>query len=297
MSINGEKAKNLCWLCGKTNMKKVVFITGASSGIGKALAEIYSQKGHMLALFDRRQPELQKVSSSLGALAIVGDVTSKDDLERAINETLAKYGRLDLYIANAGFGVVGDSQKLSTIDYRRQFETNVFAVVEGYYSCIKALRRSKGHFAVTGSIYSFVTTSGSVAYCMSKYAIRAFIEGIRYEVEQFGVQSTLVAPGFVQTQIRQVNNKGQFIANAKEQIPNIFMLSASSAAKIIYRGLEARRGEIVVSLHAKLIHFVSFKCRWLLNISIKILGKKIANRVEIKETTSREHVYVDQGPQ
>src|SRR5262249_11416949 len=111
----------------------VVFITGASSGIGAALAREFAKPGASLVLAARRTDRLEKLASELGrngrrAIALACDVTRDGDLERAAAAVRDAFGRIDVVVANAGFSVVGTFERLTLDDYRRQFETNVFGV-------------------------------------------------------------------------------------------------------------------------------------------------------------------------
>src|SRR5688572_11043060 len=107
--------------------QKVVFITGASSGIGEAISKEYAHKGYSLVLLARRVDRLKKLEEELSkttsVLSLECDVCKESDLKEAVEKTLKKFSRIDVVIANAGFGVAGRFEKLSLDDYRRQFET------------------------------------------------------------------------------------------------------------------------------------------------------------------------------
>src|SRR6202045_2115330 len=158
---------------------KVVPITGASSGIGEELALQLGRAGAKLTLAARRTDLLetlvQKIAASESAkpLAIACDVTRDGDLERAVAETVSHWGKLDVAIANAGFGVVGALKKLSLEDYRRQFETNVFGVLRTVYAALPEIEKSEGNLVLISSVSGWVSTPGVSAYSMSKFAIRA----------------------------------------------------------------------------------------------------------------------------
>ena len=108
----------------------MVFITGASSGIGEYLAREYTRRGARTVLVARRTDRIASLAHELGeSLAVAGDVTRDGDLEAAVGRALERFGRIDVVIANAGFGVDGTFDTLALDDYRRQFETNVFGVL------------------------------------------------------------------------------------------------------------------------------------------------------------------------
>jgi NADP-dependent 3-hydroxy acid dehydrogenase YdfG len=117
----------------------VTFITGASSGIGAALALEIARQGGDVVLMARRKERLQELgheieSTGRRALAIQGDIANDGDIERAVKKTNAELGRIDYVVANAGFGVAGRFEKLTIEDFRRQFETNVFGVLRTVYA-------------------------------------------------------------------------------------------------------------------------------------------------------------------
>src|SRR5215470_9170349 len=132
---------------------KAVLITGASSGIGEELALQLGQAGVKLTLAARRKERLEELAQRVAAaekprpLVAQCDVTQDGDLEKAVAETVQQRGKLDVMIANAGFGVVGPLKKLSVEDYRRQFETNVFGVLRAIYAALPEIEKSKGNIA------------------------------------------------------------------------------------------------------------------------------------------------------
>ena len=126
-----------------------VFITGASSGIGEALARAFALEGARLALAARRLERLESVRQELmpaaaEVLAVPCDVTSRPSLDAAVAQTAEAFGGIDVAVANAGFGVTGFFQDLSTADFRRQFETNVFGLLDTVYAVLPHVRASKG---------------------------------------------------------------------------------------------------------------------------------------------------------
>src|ERR1700730_7040149 len=145
---------------------KAVLITGASSGIGEELALQLSEAGAKLTLAARRTELLEALVQKIAAappaspVAVACDVTRDGDLERAVAESVRQWGKLDVAIANAGFGVVGALKKLSLDDYRRQFETNVFGVLRTIYAALPEIEKSKGNIAIMGSIAGWGATPG-----------------------------------------------------------------------------------------------------------------------------------------
>jgi NAD(P)-dependent dehydrogenase (short-subunit alcohol dehydrogenase family) len=199
-------------------------------------------------------------------------VTVNGDVERAAATARTVFGRLDVVVANAGFGVVGPVESLSIDDYRRQFETNVFGVLRTIRATLADLKASRGRLAIIGSVSGHVATPGSSPYAMSKFAVRALAEALGHEVARAGVAVTLVSPGFVASEIRRVDNTGVFRPESPEPIPAWLIMPVERAARQIVRGIARRRREIVVTGHGKLAVFMQRHASWLVSGAIRRFG-------------------------
>ncbi len=220
---------------------EVVFITGASSGIGAALARRFAREGAAVALTARRVERLHALATELtadGARVVVTpcDVTVDEEVERAMGRARQALGRLSVVVANAGFGVVGRVDRLTLEDYRRQFETNVFGVLRTIYAGLDDLKHTHGRLVILGSVSGHVGFPGSSAYSMSKFSVRV----------------TLISPGFVDSEIHQVDNRGIHHPDTRRHAPAWLVMSADRAAGIIVRAVARRRREAVITAHGKL---------------------------------------------
>jgi len=241
---------------------KVVFITGASSGIGAGLAREFASQGASVALVARRAERLRTVAAEIRAagghaLAIPGDVTREGDLERAVALTASGLGPIDVVVANAGFGVVGALEALRIDDYRRQFETNVFGVLRTTYATLAELRRSRGTLVILGSVSGYMAAPTASPYAMSKFAVRALAEALRSELAPHGIAVVLITPGFVQSEIRMVDNRGHLRADAPDPVPRWLRMPTKRAARQIVRAVARRRRERIITSHAKLAVFLA----------------------------------------
>lgn len=246
-------------MAGDTSTR-VVLITGASTGIGAGLAREFARRGASVVLLARRLERLESLADevrSLGgrALAVSGDVTRDGDLEAAVQAALGGFGRIDTAIANAGFGVTGRVERLQLEDFRRQFETNVFGVLRTVRAAAPALAVSRGTLVLMGSVSGHLASPGAAPYCMSKFAVRALAESLRGELRPAGVAVVLLSPGFVDSDIRRTNNQGQVREDAADPVPAWLRMSTSRACRIMVRGIERRRAEVVVTAHGKLAVF------------------------------------------
>ena len=237
---------------------RVALVTGASSGIGAAVAREFARQGADLVLAARRLPRLAALAAEVRAagrraLAVPCDVRQDGAVEEAVRQALEAFGRLDVVVANAGFGVAGPFERLTLDDYRRQFETNVFGVLRTASAALPALRRSRGTLVLVGSVSGHVPTAGASAYAMSKAAVHAFAASLRGEVLAAGVGVVLVSPGFVESEIRAVDNRGVHHPDARDAVPPWLVVPAARAARAIVRAAARRRREAVVTGHGKAI--------------------------------------------
>jgi short-subunit dehydrogenase len=237
---------------------RVVLITGASAGIGAALAREFSALGASLVLCARREDRLEALAGELRGkarevLVCRCDVTLPEDLARAVAAAEQRFGRLDVVIANAGFGVVGKVESLTAADFRRQFETNVFGVLSTVYAALPALKRSQGVLALLGSVAGYVALPRAAPYSMSKFAVRALADSLYGELRAAGVAVTLVSAGFISSELRQVDNQGRRHERARDPIPAWLRMPAPAAARRIVAAIAKRRREVIVTGHGRLI--------------------------------------------
>jgi short-subunit dehydrogenase len=236
---------------------KVVLITGASSGIGAEMALQLGRSGAKLALAARRKDRLEGLAATiaqnggLGPLTIECDVTRDGDLERAVEQSTQEWGKLDVAIANAGFGVTGPFKKLTLNDYHRQFDTNVFGVLRTIYAALPELEKTRGNLAIIGSVAGWVSSPGASPYSMSKFALRALANAITQEFKSSGVKVTLISPGFVISEIRQVDNQGRLRGVSAATAPHPLAMKTEPAVYEMLRAIARGKREQIITLHGK----------------------------------------------
>ena len=250
---------------------QTVFITGASAGIGAALARRFAVEGARLVLTARRVDKLSEVAAGLERSADVQllacDVTKDGELEATVEQIARSAGRIDVVLANAGFGVAGNLERLTLEDYRAQFETNVFGVLRTVYATLAELKKSRGRLVIIGSVAGHIPQAGASAYGMSKFAVRALAESLRQELAADGVSVTLISPGFVDSDIRRTDNRGVVHPHAQDPIPAWLRMSVDAAARDIVDATYRRQRERVVTAHGKVLVFVYRHFPWLIRLA------------------------------
>ncbi len=251
---------------------RVVLITGASSGIGAALAREFARRGAFVALCARRIARLEALACEIGdarALAVSCDVTRDGDVEAAVAATIGRFGRLDVAVANAGFGVVGRVDSLTLADFRRQFETNVFGVLRTVHATLPELKKTRGTLALMGSVSGHVSPPGMAPYCMSKFAVRALAEALGGELRRDGVSVVLLSPGFVDSDIRRTDNQGRVHEGAKDPVPSWLVVPTDRAARQIVQAIERRVPEAIITGHGKVIVALDRYARGLVRLAMR----------------------------
>ena len=236
---------------------QVVWITGASAGMGRALALEFARRGADVAVSARRVDRLVALVDEIEALgrralAVACDVTQDAAVAAAVDAVLAHFGRLDVAVANAGFSVAGRIEDLSDADLRRQFDTNVFGALSTARHALPALRRSKGRLALVSSVAATMASPRIGAYTASKFALRGFGLTLAQELHGSGASCTLLNPGFVATEIAQVDNDGKLDPTRPDRRPARLMWSAEAAARVMVTAIHRRKLEYTFTLHGKL---------------------------------------------
>ncbi len=218
---------------------KTIVITGASSGIGRALAFQLAQAGNQLVLVARRLALLQDLHATLaphpaGHWLEVCDVADRQQVEACCARILARNLPVRVLILNAGTGGGFDARRMDLSVMHQQMDVNFWGVVymlHGLLPCL--LNAGEGQVAVTGSLAAYRGMPGSAIYSASKAAVSRLVESLRIDLYHSGVHFSLVSPGFVKT---AMTDKNQY------RMP--FLMSAEKAAAIIIRGMEKNKTEI-----------------------------------------------------
>ena len=220
---------------------QVVWITGASSGIGEALAYGLSARGAKLILSSRRTAELERVKDSCAhpdnAHILPLDLTDSAGLEAKVPAAISLFGHIDIMVHNGGMSQRSLVAGTSIAVHREVMELNYFS----YIILTKALlphfiERRSGYFVVTSSVMGKIGTPMRAAYAASKHALHGYFDSLRAEVGQYNIKVTIIKPGYINTPIAVISGDGSFLTSQSEQLGG--GLPADKAALQIIRAIQ-----------------------------------------------------------
>ena len=186
---------------------KVVLVTGAAKGIGRAMALAFAGQGSRLVLFDLDAPGLQKVQQELiaqecEAVAVTGSVTEPSDIERAVNASVRSFGRLDVLLNNAGISMNKPAIELTPHEWRRTIDIDLTGV---FFCCQAAARQmikqGSGVIVSTASMYGVAAAANRVAYCSAKAGVVAMTKSLAVEWAPSGIRVNALCPGYIETDL------------------------------------------------------------------------------------------------
>jgi NAD(P)-dependent dehydrogenase (short-subunit alcohol dehydrogenase family) len=240
----------------------VAVVTGAGSGIGRALAQKLAAEGSGLALADIDEKGLMETAASLSSHA--GKVTTHvlsvadEAAVRAVSEeVVARHGRVTLLINNAGVALLGRFEEISLDDFRWLMDINFWGTVYGVKYFLPALKQEpRAQIVNLSSIFGIVAPIGQSAYCASKFAVRGFTEALRHELEGTSVSVTSVHPGGIATAIAKRARLGANTPQtAQKESVSLFekvaRIPPDVAAETILRGVEQRQGRVLIGSDAR----------------------------------------------
>jgi NAD(P)-dependent dehydrogenase (short-subunit alcohol dehydrogenase family) len=182
--------------------KKVWFVTGASKGLGRSLVKQLLSKGYKVAATSRSIDDLRKIATDADFLPLAVDLKSEHSIQAAVNETISRFGRIDVLVNNAGYGQVGSIEELSDAESRSNFDVNVFGLLNVTRNILPHMRAQQ-----SGQIFNISSIAGLTGsfpgfgiYCATKFAVNGLSESLAAEVKPFGISVTIVSPGYFRTE-------------------------------------------------------------------------------------------------
>lgn len=184
-----------------TSFKRVWLITGASRGIGALIAEAALADGNAVIATGRNVDAIAKrLGESSALLPVALDVTDEAQAKATVAAGLARFGRIDVLVNNAGFGLLGAVEESSDADVRRMYDTNVFGLLNVTRAVLPTLRAQRaGHVINLSSLGGYRSGAGFGAYCSTKFAVEGLTEALHAELKPLGIHATVVEPGYFRT--------------------------------------------------------------------------------------------------
>lgn len=262
---------------------KIAIITGAGSGIGRALAEELATRGAQVVICDINSERIEEVGKQINdnggsATALTVDVTDAESVKRMVNDTVAAHGKIDLIFNNAGIVSVGEARDFSMEDWKRVIDVNIYGVINGVQSAYPVMiEQGFGHIVNTSSILGLIPIPMMISYVASKHAIVGLSNALRIEAEPLGVKVSVVCPGDVGTSIHKNAGYVNVDINKVESLfSNDRSITPEQCAKAILRGVERNKPIIVITWSARLmwaIYRLSPRLfMWLTKLFVKRMG-------------------------
>ena len=223
--------------------KKVVVITGASSGLGESTAKLLARQGAKVALGARRKDRIDaivnEISASGGkAVGFAVDVTKRDEVEALIQGAVQSFGRVDVLVNNAGIMPIAPINLLKVEEWDRQIDINIKGVLYGVAAVLPQMQKQKsGHIINMASVFGIkMFAPGGTVYCATKAAVRALTEGLRMELHSQNIRCTLISPGAIATELSESSSDEATRKNLREFMK--MAIPASAIARAIAYAIE-----------------------------------------------------------
>ncbi|TDN97109.1 SDR family oxidoreductase [Sunxiuqinia elliptica] len=229
---------------------KIVVITGASSGIGKALAYEFASRGASLVLAARRMDRLQQIEQELPGteiLSVQADVSKQEDCENLMKQAVDRFGQIDVLINNAGISMRALFADLDVSVMKRLMDVNFWGTVYCTKSALPHLLKTKGSVVGVISIAGYVGLPARTGYSASKYAIRGFLDALRIENLKTGLHVLVAAPGFTASEVREVALTQDGSAQGQTPRDESKMMTAEECAKHIANAVKKRKRELILT--------------------------------------------------
>jgi len=246
---------------------KIAIVTGAASGIGRALSEELARRGAIVMMADMQAKLLQEVTDSIKksgcrVKGITLDVTDFDAVKALVDDTVQEYGRLDYIFNNAGIAVGGEVRDCSIDDWRNVIAVDLYGVVHGVHAAYPIMvDQGFGHIINTASLEGLMPFPGTISYVASKYGVVGLSNALRVEGADLGVKVSVVCPGYIKTPIFHTSKMIKIDRQkVLEALPERLGITPEECALVILRGVERNKATIVVTGMAKVLWMVQRIC-------------------------------------
>ncbi|SDD78831.1 Short-chain dehydrogenase [Mucilaginibacter pineti] len=242
---------------------KIIVITGASSGIGKSLANECAKRGANVVLAARQYVTLCEITQQLEsryqvkALAIQCDVTIEEDCAQLIKQTLTTFGRIDVLINNAGISMRALFKDVDLKVLKSLMDVNFWGTVYCTKYALPEITKTKGSIVGVSSIAGYKGLPGRAGYSASKFAMNGFLDALRVENLKTGVHILTACPGFTTSNIRNTALNKEGVSQRESTLEENKMMSSDEVAAIIVDGIENRSRTLIMTLQGKLTVLLS----------------------------------------
>ena len=234
---------------------KIIVITGASSGIGKASAKKLAKEGAKVVLTARSEDKLNELKEEIEkkggqVLVVVADVTKKEDFENIVEQAIKKFNKIHVLINNAGLMPLSYVEKFKTDEWNKMIDVNIKGVLNGIASVLPHLIENKeGHIINISSTAAYNYFPGGAVYCATKSAVKMFSEGLRKEISpKYGINVTSIEPGAVDTSLFETITD-EDIKKEMKKMKEMTTLEAEDIADAIYYALSQPKRVNINDVH------------------------------------------------
>jgi short-subunit dehydrogenase len=235
----------------------------------------WARLGYKVVISARRKELLEEIArdiKSLGhqALVVPVDVMEEESIQNAVQSIVNTWGRLDVAVANAGFGVFGSIDKLTNEDWIRQLQGNVVGLALTVKYALPHLKKNQGRIGLVGSVGAYLPNPNVGAYGASKAAVHSIGLTLQVELMGTGVSCTTIHPGFVVSEIAKIDNEGIWHPERPDPRPANLMWPTDKAAKVMVKAIVSRRRNYIFTTHGRVIVWLQ---RWFPGLVRTIVSK------------------------
>jgi short-subunit dehydrogenase len=234
---------------------KVAVITGASMGIGEAIAKLFLQEGAKVALcardLARTKAAEQRIGGGANTLSVTCDVSQRDQVDALVKGVVARFGRIDIFVNNAGFGLNDAVADMEMAEFRRMFDTNLFGAVDCMQAVIPIMKQQGGGDIVNiSSVSGHISTPYMSGYAATKHAMNAIGKAARIELMRHNINVLTVCPGYIATDFVKNMVKGKHAERVGSSVK--YSVTPDVVADATLKGMLKRKREVIVPKFYKL---------------------------------------------
>lgn len=259
---------------------KVVVITGGSSGIGNALAFSFGRRGSKIVITGRKKEALDQATkeltkSGIEVIAVVSDVSREEDNRRMAEEAIARFGKIDILINNAGISMRAMFEDVDLEVVKKVMDINFYGALYATKYCLPEIIRNKGSVVGISSIAGFRGLPARTGYSASKFALQGFLEVLRTEMLYKGVHVLIACPGFTASNIRKSSLTADGSAQGESPRKEEKMMSSEECAEHIYKATRKRKKYLILTIQGKMTVFLNkWFPGWMDKMVYKVMAKE-----------------------